>query len=159
EIRLLVISDPGGQYRLDLRYFDFIRGTRMYSDALIELFGQPPRERRAEITRFHMDVARSLQAVLEEVLLEKARWLHEQTDLPDPCMPGGVALNCVANGLTLREGPSRGLFLQPAAGDSGGCVGAAALAHARLTGERPGEPMRHVYLGPSWRTDAVAGVL
>ena len=160
EMRKLVSTGPGGQYRLDLRYFDFIRGRRMYSDALPRLFGEPPRAREAEITRFHQDVARSLQAVLEEILLEKACWLHEQTGLPDLCMAGGVALNVVANGRILRESPFERLFVQPAAGDSGGCLGAAALAHAELTRQPlPNRPLRHVYLGPSWPTEEIAGLL
>ncbi len=158
EVRRLVSSGPDGQYRLDLDYFDFVRGRRMYSDALPRLFGEPPRDPEAEITRFHQDVARSLQAVLEEILLAKARWLHEQTGLPDLCMAGGVALNVVANGRILREGPFERLFVQPAAGDSGGCLGAAALAHVQLTGERP-EPLRHVYLGPRWSVEEIAGLL
>jgi carbamoyltransferase len=157
-IRQLVSPGPGGQYRLDLDYFDFVRGRRMYSDALPGLLGEPPRRPEAEITRFHQDVARSLQDVLEEVLLAKARWLHERTGLPDLCMAGGVALNVVANGRLLREGPFERLFVQPAAGDSGGCLGAAALAHVQLTGERP-EPLRHVFLGPRWSADEVAGLL
>jgi carbamoyltransferase len=111
-----------------------------------------------------MDVARSLQAVLEEILLEKVGWLHRRTGLPDLCMAGGVALNVVANGRILREGPFARLFVQPAAGDSGCCLGAAALAHAALTGERPritpdGGAMRHVFLGPRWSPEAVAGLL
>jgi carbamoyltransferase len=158
-MRRLLIPEADGQYRLDLRYFDFIHGRRMYSEALVELLGQPPRARESEITRFHQDVARSLQAVLEEILLEKVRWLHERTGLPDLCMAGGVALNCVANGRIRREGPFRRLFVQPAAGDSGGCLGAAALAHAQLTGERPDGALRHVCLGPSWRSDEIAGLL
>jgi carbamoyltransferase len=159
EMRRIVVSGPEGQYRLDLDYFDFVRGSRMYSDALARLFGQPPRPREGEITRFHQDVARSLQAVLEEILLEKAFWLHAQTGLPDLCMAGGVALNCVANGRILREGPFRRLFVQPAAGDSGGCVGAATLAHAELTGERPGEALQHVYLGPCSTADEISRLL
>ncbi|HSS51934.1 MAG TPA: carbamoyltransferase N-terminal domain-containing protein [Thermoanaerobaculia bacterium] len=162
EMRRLVMSGaggPGGQYRLDPRYFDFVRGQRMYSQALIDLLGQPPRPRESEITRFHLDVARSLQAILEEILIEKAFWLHEQTGLPDLCMAGGVALNCVANGRILREGPFRRLFVQPAAGDSGGCLGAAALAHAHLTGEQPGEALEHVYLGPVSTADEVSRLL
>ena len=158
EMRRLVTPGPGGQYRLDLDYFDFVRGRRMYSDALPRLLGEPPRKPEAEITRFHQDVARSLQAVLEEILLAKAGWLHERTGLPDLCMAGGVALNVVANGRILREGPFDRLFVQPAAGDSGGCLGAAALAHARLAGERP-EPLRHVYLGPRWTSGEIAGLL
>ncbi len=160
EMRRLVSSGPEGQYRLNLDYFDFMRGQRMYSDALPRLFGEPPRQREAAITRFHQDVARSLQAVLEEILLEKVRYLHARTGLPDLCMAGGVALNVVANGRILREGPFERLFVQPAAGDSGACLGAAALAHAKLTGERPGRGrLPHVYLGPDWRTDEIAELL
>jgi carbamoyltransferase len=160
EMGKLVSIREGGQYRLDLRYFDFLRGRRMYSDALPRFFGEPPRPRESEIARFHQDVARSLQKVLEEILLEKARWLHERTGLPDLCMAGGVALNVVANGRVLRESPFERLFVQPAAGDSGGCLGAAALAHAELTRKPPaGGPLRHVYLGPSWSADDVAGLL
>ncbi|PYQ58453.1 MAG: carbamoyltransferase, partial [Acidobacteria bacterium] len=158
QMRRLVSPGPGGQYRLDLEYFDFVRGRRMYSDALPRLLGEPPRAPESEITRFHQDVARSLQAVLEEILLAKARWLHERTGLPDLCMAGGVALNVVANGRILRDGPFERLFVQPAAGDSGGCLGAAALAHVQLTGQRPA-PLRHVYLGPRWSADEIAGLL
>ena len=160
EMRQLVSSGSGGQYRLDLQYFDFIRGRCMYSDALPRLFGEPPRRRGSEITRFHQDVARSLQTVLEEILLAKVGYLHEQTGLPDLCMAGGVALNVVANGRIVREGPFARLFVQPAAGDSGGCLGAAALAWVELTGQRPGTgPRRQVYLGPAWSADEVAGLV
>jgi carbamoyltransferase len=163
-IRQLVSSGPGGQFRLDLRFFDFLRGRRMFSPRLSEMLGAPPRSSGEEITQLHKDVARSLQAVLEEILLEKAAWLHERTGLADLCMAGGVALNVVANGRILREGPFARLFVQPAAGDSGGCLGAAALAHVALTGERPpvtgaGGPMRHAFLGPRWSADAVAEIL
>lgn len=158
-IRKLVSSGSGGQFALDLRYFDFVRGSRMYSEALCDLFGAPPRERGSEITGFHQDVAQSLQVVLEEILLEKVRWLHRRTGSRSLCMAGGVALNCVANGRILREGPFERLFVQPAAGDSGGCLGAAALAHLELTGERLAEPMRHAFYGPSWSADEVAAIL
>lgn len=160
EMRALVSSAPGGGYELDLRYFDFVRGRRMYSAVLPALLGAPPRERESEITRFHQDVARSLQVRLEEILLEKARYLHERTGARDLCMAGGVALNVVANGRILREGPFERLFVQPAAGDSGGCLGAAALAHVELTGRRPTDaPLTQVYLGPSWTADEVAGLI
>lgn len=160
EMRRLVSPAPGGQFRLDLQYFDFIRGRRMYSDALPRLFGEPPRPREAEITRFHQDVARSLQEVLEEMLLAKVGYLHERTGMADLCMAGGVALNVVANGRILREGPFERLFVQPAAGDSGGCLGAAALAWIELTGQPPEtSPLRQVCLGPSWSPDEVADLL
>ncbi len=162
-VRKLVSSGPGGRFELDLRHFDFVRGRRMFSEALCELFGAPARKRDGEVTRFHQDVARSLQLVLEEILLEKTRWLHEITRAADLCMAGGVALNCVANGRILREGPFRRLFVQPAAGDSGGCLGAAALAHVELTGEAPSTspagPMRDARLGPSFPADDVARLL
>ncbi|HEY7216527.1 MAG TPA: carbamoyltransferase C-terminal domain-containing protein, partial [Thermoanaerobaculia bacterium] len=133
---------------------------RMYSDALPRLFGRPPRRRDEEIAPFHQDVARSLQAVLEEILLEKVRYLHARTGLPDLCMAGGVALNVVANGRIRREGPFERLFVQPAAGDSGGCLGAAALAHVGLTGRRPETgPLRHVFLGPSWSAAEIAELI
>ena len=158
-IRELVSSGPGGQFTLDLKYFDFLQGKRMYSDALCDLFGAPPRPRGSEITQFHQDVAQSLQVVLEEILLEKVRWLHRETGLRSLCMAGGVALNAVANGRILREGPFERLYIQPAAGDAGGCLGAAALAHLELTGQPPAEPMRHAFLGPSWTADEVGGIL
>lgn len=157
-MRALVTSGPGGQVALDLRYFDFVRGRRMWSEALVELLGAPARRRGEEITRFHQDVARSLQAVLEEVLLEKVEWLHGRTGARALCMAGGVALNAVANGRILREGPFERLFVQPAAGDPGGCLGAAALAHVELTGAGV-EPLRHVFLGPRWSADEVARLL
>lgn len=157
-LRRLVSPLPEGQFRLNLEYFDFIPGRRMYSDALPRLLGEPPRRPEAAITRFHQDVARSLQVLLEEILLAKACWLHQTTGLPDLCMAGGVALNVVANGRILREGPFERLFVQPAAGDSGGCLGAAGLAYVELTGKRP-EPLRHVYLGPRWTSGEVAGLL
>ncbi len=158
EMRKLISSGAGGQYRLDLSYFDFVAGRRMYSDQLCDLLGAPPRPRGGEITRFHQDVACSLQAVLEEILLEKAIYLHERTGLRDLCMAGGVALNVVANGRILREGPYARLFVQPAAGDSGACLGAAALAWTEASG-RPLEPLRHVFLGPRWTAGQTAEIL
>lgn len=160
EVRKLVRSEPGGQLCLDLEYFDYPRGKRMYSKALVELFGEPPREKGGEIARFHQDVARSLQVVLEEILLEKVRYLHERTGSPNLCLAGGVALNCVANRRILRDGPFEKLFVPPAAGDDGGCLGAAALAHLESTGRRPTtEPLEHVLLGPRFSSDDVATML
>jgi carbamoyltransferase len=126
----LIESLPGGQFRLDMRYFDFVRGRRMDSPALAELLGAPRRLRHEPLEDFHRDVARSLQAVLEEVLLEKVRYLHARIGAPDLCMAGGVALNCVANGRIRREGPFDRLFVQPAARQARGCDGAAAREQA-----------------------------
>ena len=98
----------------------------MFSGALAELLGQPPRTPDSEITQFHMDVACSTQSVLEEVLLGKVRYLHGLARSENLCMAGGVALNVVANSRCLNDGPFKRLFVQPAAGDAGGCLGAAA---------------------------------
>jgi carbamoyltransferase len=156
-LRQLIALGPGGAYTLDLRYFDFVRGRRMYSEALCDLLGAPGRRRGEPITSFHQDLARSLQALLEEVLLDKARYLHERTGSPHLCLAGGVALNCVANARLLREGPFDRLFIPPAAGDAGGGLGAAALAHRDLSGARPREePMRHAFYGPRWRAEEIA---
>ncbi|HTH76850.1 MAG TPA: carbamoyltransferase [Trinickia sp.] len=148
--RLLEMKD-GGQYRLNMEYFDFLNGDRMYSDRLPELFGEAPREPESDLDTFHKDLAASLQRTLEDILLAKVQYLHDRHPVDSLCMAGGVALNCVANGRILRDGPFKKLFVQPAASDAGGSLGAAAVAHTRLTGERPElRALPHVYLGPSY---------
>ena len=160
QLRSLYAMDDDGQFRLRLEYFDFLTGDRMFSDRLCELLGQPPRRPESELTTFTKDVARSLQVVLEEVMLAKARYLHRRVPLECLCLAGGVALNCVANSRLLRDGPFRRLFVQPAAGDAGGALGAAALCHARRTGERPGcGSMEHAFLGPAFSTADVLDLL
>jgi len=156
-IRKLIVDQPGGQYVLDLRYFDFTSFKRMYSDEMLSLFGHPPRQPRTEILDFHKDIARSLQYVLEEILMGKIAYLHELTGTENLCMAGGVALNCVANGRIKREGPFKRIFVQPAAGDSGGALGAAAIAHKRRTNGKTESlsTFRHAYLGPSFSSEEV----
>ena len=157
-IRKLIINEPGAQYRLDLRYFDFTSFNRMHSDEMIGLFGHSPRQPRTEILDFHKDLARSLQVVLEEILMDKLQYLHELTGSENLCMAGGVALNCVANGRIKREGPFKRMFVQPAAGDSGGALGAAAIAHKRRTNGKTESfsIFRHAYLGPAFSSAEVA---
>ena len=157
-IRKLIINQPGGQYLLDLRYFDFTSFQRMYSEEMVSLFGHPPRQPRTEILDFHKDLSRSLQYVLEEILMEKLTYLHELTGVENLCMAGGVALNCVANGRIKREGPFKRMFVQPAAGDSGGALGAAAIAHKRRTNGKAESLsiFRHAYLGPAFSSEEVA---
>jgi carbamoyltransferase len=160
QVRKLVTRGEAGQYSLNLEYFDYLRRDRMYSDRLIELFGAPPRSPESEILAFHQDVARSAQWVLEEILLEAVTYLHSRVPSRNLCMAGGVALNCVANSRILRDGPFAELFVQPAASDAGGCLGAAALAHVRLTGERPAQGrLTHMYWGPATSVDDIAGML
>src|ERR1051326_772016 len=150
QIRKLVEVTSEGQYRLNMKYFGFLTEDCMYTQDLIDLLGQPPREPESEITQYHMDVAKSAQVVLEEILLEKTRYLHSQYPSDNLCMAGGVALNVVANGRCLREGPFKQLFVQPAAGDAGGSVGAAALAHVPFPETPPlVKKLDHVYLGPA----------
>jgi carbamoyltransferase len=160
-IRKLIINESGGQYRLDLRYFDFTSFDRMHSDEMISLLGHPPRQPRTEILDFHKDLARSLQYVLEEILMSKLQYLHELTGSENLCMAGGVALNCVANGRIKREGPFKRMFIQPAAGDSGGSLGAAAIAHKRRTNGKTESLsiLRHAYLGPRFGSDEVASFI
>ncbi|HKH46763.1 MAG TPA: carbamoyltransferase [Thermoanaerobaculia bacterium] len=160
QVRALVTRREGGQYRLNLEYFDFLQRDQMYSDRLIELFGAPPRMPESELLAFHQDVARSVQQVLEEILLDEVIYLHSRVPSRNLCMAGGVALNCVANSCILRDGPFAELFVQPAASDAGGCLGAAALAHVRLTGERPAQGrLTHMYWGPATPVDDIAGLL
>ena len=156
----LIEDGPRGEYRLNFRYFSFLQEDRMFSDALCDLLGAPARPRETDISQFHMDVARSAQLVLEEILLNKVRYLYGRAPSENLCMAGGVALNVVANSRCLREGPFKRLFVQPAAGDAGTCLGAAAVAHARRAGARPAqEKLQHVYLGPGNASSDVFSLL
>ncbi|MEY2495537.1 MAG: carbamoyltransferase [Verrucomicrobiota bacterium] len=123
----LIDLRPDGSFRLNLRYFDFIAGLTMTNRAFDLLFGGPPRKPEAELTQRHMDLARSIQSVTEELMLRLARHAHAITGAPNLCLAGGVALNCVANGRILREGPFEKIWIQPAAGDAGGALGAALI--------------------------------
>jgi carbamoyltransferase len=132
KFRDLILSEllelkADGSFRLNLRYFDFVAGLTMTNRAFDELFGGPRRQPEAELTQRHMDVARSVQLVAEEVMLAMARHAHELTGERNLCLAGGVALNCVGNGRILREGPFEKIWIQPAAGDAGGALGAALL--------------------------------
>ena len=160
QIFKIIKTLKGGQFELDLRYFDFIKHDRMYSDELCELFGAAPRQPGSEITQFHKDVARSVQFVLEEILLEKVRHLHSMVPSENLCMAGGVSLNVVANSRCLRDGPFRRLFIQPAAGNSGAALGAAAIAYVKTNeGHARPLPIKHVYLGPAESTNSVFRLL
>jgi carbamoyltransferase len=160
QIRKIIENGPRGEFRLNLKYYAFLQSDRMFSDDLPELLGNPPRIPESEITQFHMDVARSAQVVLEDVLLSKVGYLHSIVPSENLCMAGGVALNVVANSRCLNEGPFKRLFVQPAAGDAGGCLGAAAVAHVRCLGVRPRQQrLEHVYLGPGNSVDETWHVL
>lgn len=126
-----------GSFRLDQRFFDYATGLRMIDRSFEELFGRSARDPDADaIEPFHMDIAASIQAVTEQVLLTLTRSLSEEFGLPNLCMAGGVALNCVANGKVLRDASFEEIWIQPAAGDAGGAVGAAYAAYHRELGHR-----------------------
>ncbi len=116
-----------GSFRLNMKYFGYLDGLTMTNAAFDRLFGGPPRKAETEISQREMDIARSIQVVTEEIVLKMARHARELTGADYLCMAGGVALNCVANGRLLREGPFKDIWIQPAAGDAGGALGAALM--------------------------------
>jgi carbamoyltransferase len=157
-MRSLLTVEDGGRFRLDMRYFDFLGGARMFSPDLCALFGAPPRQPEAELSQFTKDIARSLQALLEEVLFAKVEYLRRRVQSTNLCLAGGVALNCVAVEGIRKAGMFANIFVQPAATDAGGALGAAALAHVRRTGVGPDpRPLTHVFLGPGFTPDDIAG--
>jgi carbamoyltransferase len=155
----LLTQRDGGQFRLDLRYFDFHNSHRMFTDAMAELIGHPARRPEDDVTSDHEDIAASVQALLESVLLEKLTHLKEIVPSPRLCYAGGVALNCVANSVLRRKGPFADIFVQPAAGDAGGAVGAAALVHHRLTGRSPNRRLTDARLGFEERAAHIGDLL
>ena len=151
----LIDLKDDGSFRLNLRYFDFMAGLTMTNGAFDRLFGGPRRKPEAELTQRHMDIARSIQAVTEEVMLRLARHAHALTGARNLCLAGGVALNCVGNGRILREGPFEKIWIQPAAGDAGGALGAALLGWhhyhkqpRKVSGD--GDAQRGSFLGPAY---------
>lgn len=145
---------PDGTFRLDMQYFNYCTGLTMTNARFANLFGGPARRPEAPLTQREMDLAASIQVVTEEIVLRLARALHQETGLQHLCLAGGVALNCVANGRLLREGPFADLWIQPAAGDAGGALGAALVAsHEYYGNARAGsqhDRMRGSYLGPRY---------
>ena len=143
-----------GSFRLDMSYFDYCTGLTMTNARFSALFGEPVRHPDQPLTQFHMDVAASIQAVLDEVMLRLVRALAKQTGMRNLCLAGGVALNCVANGKALREGVFDNIWIQPAAGDAGGAVGAALAAFHLYAGKprqnKGSDGMSGSFLGPSF---------
>jgi carbamoyltransferase len=155
----LIDLKPDGSFRLDMSYFDYCTGATMINNRFAELFGEPVRKPDQLLTQFHMDIAASIQAVLEEALLRLTRSLAKQTGSRNLCLAGGVALNCVANGKILRDRHFDNLWIQPAAGDAGGAIGAALAAYYLFnnSSRKPehGDGMSGSYLGPSFAQDEV----
>ncbi|HEV8337636.1 MAG TPA: carbamoyltransferase [Candidatus Polarisedimenticolia bacterium] len=150
QVRQLIDIKDDGSFEMDMRYFSYHHGLRMVNGRFSKLFGGPPREGESKLDQRHKDIAASVQKVTEEVMLKMAAYLHRETRMENLCLAGGVALNCVANGRILREGPFKDIFIQPAAGDAGGALGVAAYISHSLLGQPRGEPMHHAYLGPEY---------
>ena len=155
----LIDIKPDGTFRLDMRYFDYATGLRMTNDRFSELLGGPPRQPDQQVTQKEMDIASSIQRVTEEVVLRLGRAVQQELKVDALCLAGGVALNCVANGRLLREGPFRDIWVQPAAGDAGGAIGAALAAWYQLA-QQPrtasgADAMAGAYLGPRFSNHKV----
>src|SRR5262245_31241531 len=134
--KLAEVRDDGS-IRMNHQFFSYSQGLRMTNGAFDDLFGGRPRRPESRVTQREMDLARSIQAITEEAMLKMARYVQSETGMKKLCMAGGVALNCVANGRILREGPFEDIWIQPAAGDAGGALGIAlAIWHRYLGNER-----------------------
>ncbi len=160
--RLIDIKDDGS-FRMDMAYFNYCQGLTMTGRRFHRLFGRGPRRPETQISQLDMDLAASVQAVCEEVMLKAARHLHEQTGMKHLCLAGGVALNCVGNGRILREGPFEQIWIQPAAGDAGGALGVALFIWHQLL-DRPREMsgvdcQRGSLLGPAFANEQIRAFL
>ena len=159
----LIDLKEDGSLAMDMSYFQYCEGLRMTNDKFAALFGGPARDAESEISQREMDIAASIQAVTEEVVLRMAKYAVQLTGCRDVCMAGGVALNCVANGKLIRSGIIDRLFVQPAAGDAGGALGAALFVHYQLLDNvrkaDPGDSMQGSLLGPKFTNDQVRAEL
>jgi carbamoyltransferase len=155
----LVDLREDGSFKLNMKYFAYDYGLTMTNDRFAKLFGQPRRSPESEMEQFHWDMAASVQKVTEEVVLRMARNLHARTGMRHLCMAGGVALNCVANGRIVREGPFDDLWVQPAAGDAGGALGAALFVHNTVLGNPRRFRLDHPYWGPAFSDEQIRAFL
>jgi len=149
-----------GSFAMNMKYFDYCAGLTMTNGRFDKLFGGPPRKPESKITQRDMDLARSVQDVTEEILMRMARHVHKQTGQKNLCLAGGVALNCVGNGKILREGPFENIWIQPAAGDAGGALGAALftwyqyLDNSRMA-DNVSDAQHGSFLGPQFAPDTI----
>ena len=160
----LIDIKPDGTFRLDMRYFNYATGLTMTNRRFDALFGGPPRKPEAELTQREMDIAASIQLVTEDIVLKLATTIHKELEVDHLCLAGGVALNCVANGRLEREGPFEQIWIQPAAGDAGGALGAAlATWHEYLDKPRQAndlnDTMHGAYLGKSFSQNEIEDYL
>jgi carbamoyltransferase len=162
-LKHLIRLEPDGSFWLDMKYFNYCQGLTMTNGRFDDLFGGPPRNPESDIEQRHMDMAASIQAVAEDAMLAIGRQVHKETGMKRLVMAGGVALNCVANGRLLREGPFEDIWIQPAAGDAGGALGGALFAwHQLLDHPRAvaaADTQKGSYLGPRFGSADIAGFL
>lgn len=162
--RLIDVKEDGS-FKLHMEYFGYATGLKMTTRKFHKLFGEVPRKKGAALTAFHMDMACSIQKVMEEILLRMTNNLHARYGYENLCMAGGVALNCVANGRILKESRFKNIWIQPAAGDAGGALGAAYdvyyrhLQQPRMTNSTGTDKMHHALLGPSYRKEEIKAIL
>jgi carbamoyltransferase len=159
----LVELRPDGSFRMNMAFFDYCQGLTMTNEKFAALFGGPPRGAEARLEQRHMDLAASIQQVTEEIVLRMGREVHRQTGMKNLVLAGGVALNCVANGRLLREGPFEEIWIQPAAGDAGGALGTALFVWHQLLGKPRasggGDRQRGSLLGPRFSSGEIAAFL
>ncbi|MCW9034186.1 MAG: carbamoyltransferase [Rhodospirillales bacterium] len=163
-LKNLIDLKEDGTFRLDMSYFDYATGQTMTNHKFDLLFGGPPRKPESEITQKEVDIARSIQIVTEEIVLKVAATVHKELSVDYLCLAGGVALNCVSNGRLLREGPFKDIWVQPAAGDAGGALGAAlSIWHGKLGASRntdnKTDSMRGSYLGKKFNNIEIKNYL
>jgi len=156
----LIDLKEDGSFKMNMKYFDYCAGLTMTNGKFADLFGGPPRAQESKLTQREMDLARSLQEVTEEIMLRMARHVHRETGEENLVLAGGVALNCVGNGRVLREGPFKNIWIQPAAGDAGGALGAALFTWYEVLGNgravTPGRDSQHgSYLGPVYSDEQI----
>ncbi len=159
-LKELIDVKEDGSFRLNMNYFNYATGLTMTNSKFSKLFGQPVRNsEKDELTKFHMDIAASVQCVIEEIILKLTKYLSKEMKSKNLCLAGGVALNCVANGKILKEGIYKNIWIQPAAGDAGGAIGAAiAFWYQELKNKRNNigkDQMKGSYLGPSFKDDEI----
>ena len=163
-LKELIDLKEDGSFKLNMDYFNYCVGLTMTNEKFHELFGGPPRKRESKLTQKEMDIARSVQEVTEEVMLRMGKHIKQETGEKYLCLAGGVALNCVANGKLLREGLFQDIWIQPAAGDAGGAIGAALLVWHQYLGEKrivggKKDTQKGSYLGPEFANDRISRYL
>ena len=159
----LIDIKKDGTFNLDTSYFKYHRGFRMTGRKFHSLFGRLPRKSESELSQFHMDVAASVQSVTEEIVLKLARSLRKESGMKNLCLAGGVALNCVANGLLLRENIFENIWIQPASGDAGSSLGAALISwyqyHKKERDINKNDSMKGTFLGPEYSNELIVQYL